>query len=288
MNKILQDLNVYKSSKGNQDLVKLLTKTPPKEPRNIAPTTYTPKPNVADQADLLYLPSDHGYKYLLVVVDLYNRKVDAEPLKNKTSALTYKALDKIYKRDIIGRPLRLEVDPGKEFKGEFYEHFHKILDIVYKVAGRHRQQSVVETKNYQIGKILNAKMLNEEINNNKTSRSWIKSIKEVIRLMNLYLSHEPTEITVDTPVKTNKFTSDLLPNGTKVRIQLDNPESYVDGKKLHGKFRAGDIRYSKEIHTITQLYLRPGQPPMYQVDNNRKVAYTKYQLQVINDISTKS
>jgi hypothetical protein len=35
------------------------------------------------------------------------------------------------------------------------------------------------------------------------------------------------------------------------------------------------------VKTITQIYLRPGTPAMYQVNNNDNVAYTKNQLQVV-------
>jgi hypothetical protein len=37
----------------------------------------------------------------------------------------------------------------------------------------------------------------------------------------------------------------------------------------------------KKTEPITQLYLRPDQPPMYQVNHNENVAYTKNQLQVV-------
>jgi hypothetical protein len=280
MNKILTDLKILSNERENS-LVKNLTRQPLKEPRDVMPHTTAPIANAVQQADLLHLPNDDGYKYLLVVVDIATRRTDAEPLKTKESSEVQKALQKIYKRKILKQPLRLEVDPGKEFQGAFKRYFDKLLEIVTKIVGRHRQQSVVETKNFQIGKILNTRMLVEEMNNNETSRSWVDILPEVIKSMNKHLSHPPVQTNVDAPIKTNAFTADVLPIGTRVRIQLDNPQSYVEDKPLHGKFRTGDIRWTKTVHTITQYYLRPAQPPMYQVDNNTKVAYTKYQLQVV-------
>ena len=35
------------------------------------------------------------------------------------------------------------------------------------------------------------------------------------------------------------------------------------GDKLHGKFRAGDVRWSKQVDTITDYFLRPGQPSTF-------------------------
>jgi hypothetical protein len=282
MNSILKDLNLLTNKKENNTLTNL-TKIPPKEPRNVAPHTYAPVKNATQQADLLHLPDDDGYRYLLVVVDIATRLTDAQPLKSKDSEEVKKALIKIYKRKYISKPLRLEVDSGSEFKGVFKTYFDKLFKIITKMVGRHRQQSVVETKNYQIGKILNLRMLAEEINNDEDSHSWVDIIPEVIKLINQYMSHPAIQIDPNDPIKTNKFTSQLLPVGTKVRIQLDNPKSYTDNRTLHGKFRAGDIRWTREVHTITQFYLRPDQPPMYQVDDNTNVAYTKYQLQVVDE-----
>jgi hypothetical protein len=282
MDKILSDLKILSNEREN-NIVKNLTQQPPKEPRHVMPHTTAPIENAVQQADLLHLPNDDGYKYLLVIVDIATRKVDAEPLKSKESNEVKKATQKIYKRRILKSPLRFEVDAGKEFEGKFKAFYDKVFKIVKKIAGRHRQQSVVETKNYQIGKILNTRMLVEEMNNNNVSRSWVDILPDVVKSMNKYLSHKPIDTDIDAPIKTNSFTANVLPVGTKVRVQLDNPKSFVDDKTLSGKFRTGDIRWTKTTHTITQIYLRPEQPPMYQLDNNKRVAYTKYQLQVVKD-----
>jgi hypothetical protein len=68
---------------------------------------------------------------------------------------------------------------------------------------------------------------------------------------------------------------------------LDKPVNYVDGKPEIGKFRRGDIRWSKEIKTISRFFLRPDQIPLYQVDNDARVAYSRYQLQVTRDDEVK-
>ena len=56
------------------------------------------KPNYIHQANLLFLSSDHGDKYALVVVDFASRYVDAEPLTSKNSSRVAKAFKKIYSR----------------------------------------------------------------------------------------------------------------------------------------------------------------------------------------------
>jgi hypothetical protein len=66
--------------------------------------------------------------------------------------------------------------------------------------------------------------------------------------------------------------------GTRVRIILDHPEEIATKKRLSGKFRAGDIRWSRDIYKITAVLLRPDFPPMYNVDDGTKIQRTKQQL----------
>jgi hypothetical protein len=269
------------TNKGENSLLKNLTAVPPKEPRNMMPHTTASKIFATEQLDTLYLPQDGQYKYLLVIVDIASRICDCEPMKNRDAPTTVKALEKIFKRGIVKRPKRLEVDSGSEFKGAFETHFRKFCKIVRKLSGRSRQQSVVENKNQQIGKIVNAKMTAEEINNDVTSKDWVKILPKVVQLLNQHFSHPVKEVDMSVPPKSNKFSRDILPIGTSVRVQLDKPIDYVEEKRLHGKFRTGDIRWTKHIGKITRFFIRPDQPVMYQVDDNKNVAYTKYQLQVV-------
>jgi hypothetical protein len=256
-------------------------KLPPKETKDVMPHTIASKIYATEQIDTLYMPHDKDFKYILVIVDVASRLCDAEAMKARDALTTTKALERIYKRGIVKKPLRLEVDSGSEFKGHFEKHFKKFFTILRKEAGRHRQQSLVETKNQQLGKILNARMTAEEINNDATSRNWVDILPQVVKLINKHYSQKVEPGNPDLPVKTNKLSQEILPIGTKVRIQLDNPVGYAEGNKLIGKFRTGDIRWTKNIGTITRFYLRPNQPVLYEVDNNNNVAYTRPQIQVV-------
>ena len=280
IDKIYEKLGIL-SNKNEDSLLKNLTKKPKKEPRNMMPHTMASKMYSTEQIDTLYLPNDNGYKYLLVIVDIASRKCDCEPMKTRDAKTAKISLEKIFKRGILKRPKRLEVDSGTEFKGEFEKHFKKFCKIFKKEIGRHRQQSVVEYKNQQIGKILNARMTAEEINNDNTSRHWVDIMPQVVKLVNEEFSHPVKENDMALPIRTDEYSKNILPIGTKVRVQLDNPIDYVEEKRLHGKFRTGDIRWTKNIGTITRIFLRPNQPVMYQIDNNNNVAYTKYQLQLV-------
>ena len=128
----LEDLDLKKPTKNNilDNLLKL-----PKKDNNInTPHHVTDEVNIIQQADLLYLPDDNGFKYLLAVVDLGSRLMDAEALKNRDATTVRNAMIKLYKRKILQEPLVSQVDGGSEFKGPFKTHFSYFFKILMKQA----------------------------------------------------------------------------------------------------------------------------------------------------------
>ena len=182
-------------------------------------------------------------------------------------------------------------------------------------TGRHRQTSLVENKNKYIAKELFRRMLEEEMQTGEVSKQWTEQLKEVIATINIKIKPykpkvfpnkivrtEKTSKLLDTiedvqegrgrKKKMEKNTDEtycsgdsciLLPIDTKVRVQLDVPIDYVSGKRLIGTFRATDVRFSKEPHTISDVVIKPGSPPLYILDDDNTTAYTKNQLQVIGE-----
>lgn len=260
------------------------------------PITQVYEKNNTHQIDLLYLPDDNGYKQALVCVDLASSYVGAEPLKdNRSSDEALKALLKIYKRSkYLKMPERLEMDQGAEFKGSFYTYFHNLGVVMrYKRTGRHRSQSKVETWNGIIGKYLNKRMLSNEvhINGEELIGDWVNDLQDLINLLNFLTETKKAKMNnIQNERKTMSDNNTLpvgtgsslnvLTIGTPVRVILDEPRDIQDSK-LHGKFRAGDIRWNKTPHKIESLSIRPSEPIMYMVDGIKNAAYTKNQLQVI-------
>ena len=72
----------------------------------------------------------------------------------------------------------------------------------------------------------------------------------------------------------------LLSIGTNVLVSLDYPIDIANEKRQYGKFRAGDIRWSKEPKEIKWIVLKPNQPPMYRVSGEH-ILRTRQQLQVV-------
>jgi hypothetical protein len=128
----------------------------------------------------------------------------------------------------------------------------------------------------------------QELLTGETSKQWVSDLPKFIEYINKKRVRKPPK-PVD-EVKCSGNDCKLLEIGTKVRVKLDNPIDYVTDKKLHGKFRVTDIRWDPHPRIINNIMLMPGQPPMYQLNDEKDVnkidttaAYTKGQLQVVND-----
>ena len=222
-----------------------------------------------------------GYKYALVVVDDHDKKCDAVPLKERSQEAVLEGFKELYSHGILKKPkLQLEIDPGKEFGGILNNYF-KGVHIRRGLTNRHRQQSLVEFKNQIIGKLIHQLQALDELKTGHTSTSWVKELPMLIKEINeVYV--KPTNTQLSDNVFLSKKNNVILPKGTKVRLSLDYPIDAASDKRIDSKFRASDIRFSKEIHKVKEILLKPGFPPMYLLDYDDNVARTKKQVQLVD------
>ena len=275
LNNIIGNDDVHGKTKELEELFKT-----PKFEKDV-PTFQVFKENEIQQADLLFITNDRGYKYILVVVDDHSKKMDAEKLKAKDGASVLDAFKKIYERDILKLPKVLECDSGTEFKGVVHKYFEEHqCRIRYALTGNHRQQGLVERKNQMLGTIIHKVQSHKELVTGKPNREWVQILPQLVAEINSHLPKPLTEAKSEDPIS-NSFNEKLLNIGERVRVQLDYPMS-IQGEKLHGKFRSTDIRWSTTIYTIKEVLLKPGQPPMYITSKTITRAYTKECLQPVN------
>lgn len=87
--------------------------------------------------------------------------------------------------------------------------------------------------------------------------------------------------------KDPKFTNEpLLEEGTKVHVRLQQPIDHtVDNKKirLHGGFRAGDLRWEKQPTTIKNVIIVPNQPVRYITEKYNNVSFLRKELLLVSD-----
>ena len=116
MNQLLKKLNIDETFTKKTKRDKVFTKIS---------DAVTPIEGYNYMADLLYLPDDDGYKYLLVMTDVITHAFDIEPIKNKESATVLKAMKDIFKRKYLKKPkASLRTDNGTEFKGVFHKYLY--------------------------------------------------------------------------------------------------------------------------------------------------------------------
>lgn len=87
--------------------------------KNFKRRKYTMR-GIADtlQADLIEMQQfklkNHGYRYILIAIDVFSKRAYAVPLKDKTAKSTADGMEIILKQ--VGQPIRnLQTDDGKEF-----------------------------------------------------------------------------------------------------------------------------------------------------------------------------
>lgn len=283
--------DVKKSKKElNDEILYQLYKKVTKDPSHLAPKIMDPPdhtPNLIQQADLLYMPTDDGYMYGLTVVDTGSRITDCEPMRERSAADALAAIKTIYARKILKEPsISIEVDSGSEFKGVFAQYF-KDRNVFVRVAqtGRSRQQGLVENRNGLIGRTLLRRMAGEELLTKEKSVEWVQYLPKLITWMNKEymmkkITLKPKEILADVKVDKKKK-NNYLEEGTVVRVQLDKPADALTGRKLHGTFREGDILWSMKAAKIKRIQMIPNQPVMYKVEGYTPL-FTINQLQVVN------
>ena len=141
-----------------------LYKTPKKDKVKEIPRNRNITPNAIYQADVLYMPEDKGFKFMLVVVDSAHGKTDAIPMTQATQLSTIEAFKKAFNGKYLKTPSDIQVDAGKEFTGETLKYLNdkKIMVKVSKVA-RSRQVSYAESRNKTLAKALFMRMTAQEL-----------------------------------------------------------------------------------------------------------------------------
>ena len=283
---------LFKSETNNK--INKLMKTPKKDKGyDIDYFSYDFPKDTFHNLDLLYLPKDDdGSKYCLVVVDVATRLTDARPLKTRNMAEVIEQLKDIYDGDILTTPKMIQADSefdNVEFKKAFEHTRIKITRV-----GRHKSNGFAENRNHILGRVLHKRMnaeevyLNEKQKNQHYSKNWVKYLPAIIKQINIHLERSPEKIDIKKikPIRFNKKQNGeiltILRIGTKVRVILEEPKD-TKNKKLHGKFRASDIRWDPtKIYTIEDILFRPNHPIRYILNDMKNTAFSKNELQVYN------
>ena len=234
-------------------------------------------------ADLLHLPTTYeGYKYLLVVVDLATKEFDIQPMKDTNSKSTVNAIEKMFKRPYIKMPhSSIQVDGGAEFN-KFFTQWCRSNDILLKrtIPYRHKQNSMVESLNRQLGRIFTGYMNAVERETGETYREWDDILDDVRKELNKFRKRKMPENVSDYsyPFFDQTYIS-RFKVGDYVHYKLDYPQDALGKKQPTPNFREGDYRYSHEPVKIVQVIQMNTEPYYrYMLEGIPNASYSEYDL----------
>lgn len=224
---------------------------------NKAGSITTVAPNTEWNADLLFYRGDKGrnkkQEYILLVIDIFTRKMYGASMSNKTPASTVKGFLEIFK-EANAVPKVITTDSGTEFMGETKELF-KEYNIIHRQTnvGDHRALGIIDKASRTIRSMI-AKQFTE-----KGNRNWVDYFKTAMRNYN---NTPHNGIYLYTPNEAEKNASLIyyIDNQTKNVGNKKKTQHQVGDKvrvriyKDRGTFSKGfNPTFSSEIYTIQKI-----------------------------------
>jgi len=199
------------------------------------------------QIDLVYMPKswfNNGFKYIFCCVDVFSKKADMIPLKDREQTTTTKAFEKILSS--MGIPKTIYSDQGSEFKNA---SFQKLLD-------KHNIQIIFALGHASFVESFNKTMKNRMMKymKLKNTENWSKIVSPVLDAYN----NSPHSTTKIAPNKVNKENEiQVLMNitkrakkGTYPKLEVgDNVRVPVINKQKKGYKDS----FSMEMHKIEDV-----------------------------------
>lgn len=241
-----------------------------------------------EMADLISLPeTKQGFQYLFVICDLFSFKFDFRPLKNKQSQTVLDAMIDIFnKSKYIHKPLAsISTDNGSEFKSVFHkwvfdENIHHKFGLPY----RHKQQSVIESLNNQITRLLMTYLSNKSKGLKDPYQEWTDILDNVLLVLNKHrqniLKKKVKKYGDYSPLYNQEIQK--LPKfkiGQAVHYKLDKPQNSNHEQLTGEKARNGDNKFSTVTRKITKVIVMNDYPfYRYMLEEIPQCSYSEYEL----------
>lgn len=275
MKKVLKNLSIKET----------FTEAPKKEKFDRVKDNTFPMKGYNYMSDLLELPlTKEGYKYLLVVVDLWSNDFDIEPMESKSASDCLSAFKEIIKRQYTKLPkASIRTDGGTEFKGSF-KAFLNENNILHRVAHpyRHKQLSNVESLNNLLGRIFMTYLTNKEQELKKKYTEWTDILPQVRKELN-NARNSPKDI--------NIFNTDPIPYNTNipkfkigdiVHKKLEVPKNIYGNIEANTKWRKGDLRFDPDEKLKIVNVLNYPNNNRYLLHMYPNVSFTENELKLVS------
>lgn len=209
------------------------------------------------QADLIemipHYKSNHNYKYILTVIDVFSKFAWTVPLKNKTGKEVTDAMKSIFLKD-KRIPKNLHTDQGKEFFNKFFQQLMNEYGINHYFTYSKMKASIVERFN----RTLLTKLW--KIFSLQGSFKWLKTLKSVTNTYNdtvhRTIKMKPSEVNI---TNSNRILRDSYRKNNTLNTQYRpkfKMNDYVRISKFKSIFEKGYTpSWSTEIFQIYEVQL---------------------------------
>ena len=220
-----------------------------------------------------YADENDGYKYLLVVIDIFSRYGWVEPIKDKSSTEIINAFQKILDEGRI--PRRVRSDAAKDFTSNAFKDFLKDKGIFQMITHSEKQANYVE----RFIKTMKSKIFRYMVERN--SPRYIDILPKVVdsynKTFHTGIRMEPINVT-----KRNEKELWWQMYWPKEKYVAEIKKKKKKSKGVAFQFKIGDkvrttyvrnafqreysSRWTAEIFKIVRRYMRQGQPIYKLVD----------------------
>lgn len=224
------------------------------------------------QADLIemipFADQNRGYKYILMVIDVFSKRAWAKALKNKTGPEVTKAMESIFKENPDHIPKNLHTDEGREF---YNQHFQRLMSDNYI-----NHYSTFSKMKASIVERLNRTILNKLWRqfNLQGSHKWLNHLQSIIDTYNSTthrtIKMRPIDVDAQSQehlLKTAYKQNRTLKSDRQIKFKLGD---FVRISKFKSIFEKGYTpNWSTEIFRVAKIL--PTQPVTYRlIDLNDK------------------
>ena len=237
------------------------------------------------QADLVdYAPlkrENHGYRFLLTVIDVFSRLAVAIPVKDKRGETVAAALRTAF--DTMGDPVKLQTDHGTEF---YNSHVRSVLaarDVEHFSTFQEVKVQIVECFN---------RTLRDIVKKSQTDRGSLNYVDHLPAILEGYNSRPHSSIYPFAPNEVNsrneravfdlQYGDYLRRRGSRHKYKMGDVVRVSSARSTFRK-SYGDSNFTKHLFEVVDL-LYPGEKPMYRLKDLRngdivRGTYYEHQLQ---------
>ena len=215
-------------------------------------------------SDLVEMPPERGFKYILTIVDVFSKFAWAIPLKSKTGIEMTETFEKILQEsDRV--PKKIWSDKGKEYYNKIFLKFLKDRGIELYSVESEIKCSVAERFNRTLKEMMYRKFTELESNSDSgRSPKWVKLLPELVHEYN----HRVHSTIKMTPIEGSKKKNEeqiqrdvfsISPSVKKPKYKIGD---FVRIYKYKNLFEKGYIgRWTKEVFEISKIL--PTNPVSY-------------------------